>query len=76
MRKIAIVAFAFVLSATMLAGCRGGSSTDMTTISTESTGNTGTSMPSEGGARGRAGGNRDNMIQDGNAQGRIDRQCN
>lgn len=75
MRKIAVIAFAFVLSATMMAGCRGGSSTDMTTLPNESTGQTGTSMPGEG-ARGRNGDTRDNMIQDGDVGSRIERQRN
>ena len=76
MKKFAIIAFAFVLSAVTLTGCRGGNSTDMTTIPTSSTSQTGSTVPSGSGARGRTGGNRDNMIQDGNAQDRIDRQRN
>lgn len=67
MRKFAVIAFAFVLSATMMAGCRGGNSTD-TTMPHDSTGHTGTSMPGDN-ARGR-----DNMIQDGDVGSRVERQ--
>ena len=76
MRKFAIIAFAFVLSATMMAGCRGGSDTDMTTMPTNNTTQTNSTVPSETGARRRIGGDRDNRMPDGNIVGRIDRQHN
>lgn len=73
MKKFATIAFALVLSASLLAGCRGGSNTDMTTMPTnESTGTTSTAP----GARSRIGAGRENPIMDPNAQGQIQQQCN
>ena len=54
MRKFAILAFAFVLSGVLLAGCRGGN-TDMTTIPGDNASNTtqNGSLPGDGGAENR-----------------------
>ena len=68
MRKFAIVAFAFVLSTSLLAGCRGGGNTDITTMPTNTTGST---TGSEGNTRSRSGYQRDNRMPDGIPQGKI-----
>ena len=74
MRKFAIIAFAFVLSGALLAGCRGGS-TDMTTTPTDSTPGTtqnGSVVPSQSGTSDR---NNDGMRGE-NSHNRIDPQRN
>ena len=76
MRKIAAIALTFLLGASLLAGCRGGSSTDMTTIPSESSGQTGNTDPVASGARGRIGASRDLHIADRGPECHIVRQYN
>ena len=68
-----MIAVAFVLSATLLAGCRGGSNTDTTTIPTEITSHT---VPSQNGVRGQIGASRNHQIQNSPVDSHVAQQYN